>query len=178
MMKSTSRAGDELVVNVCRASSAAFPYLPGFELDGHQYIDGAFSINTAAKEAVNLGMTLKPNAERIVIVDVGAGLGNTGFDDGTTDPTAATRLFNYMTILLTNAEENTRKYYEYINDRSLKYNGLPLHYYKFQPHFPDDFPNEIDNSTDEWFGQLATIIDDHYAAESDNITNILNKLTA
>jgi len=55
---------------------------------------------------------------------------------------------------------------------------IDLYYYKFQPKFPEDFPNELDNSTPAWFSQLANLIDTHYSDESDEISSIINRLGA
>lgn len=81
---------DAKIVDVCRSSSAAFPYLPSYQFNGHDYIDGAFLINNAVDRAIKLGLTIKPNAKRIVVVNVGAGIGRNGFDGS--DPLAGSDL--------------------------------------------------------------------------------------
>ncbi|WPY01517.1 Patatin-like phospholipase N-terminal domain protein (plasmid) [Candidatus Trichorickettsia mobilis] len=170
---------DFKIVDVCRASSAAFPYLPSHPFNGHDYIDGTFLINNAVDRAIKLGLTIKPNVKRIVVVNVGAGIGRNGFDGS--DPlgeTSAERIFAYTTLLMTNAEQNSHKNLQYEADRLNNGYGLPLFYYGWYPTFPEDFNNEVDNSTPEWYAELANIIDAHYANESDKISSILTHLTA
>lgn len=169
---------DDTIVDVCRCSSAAFPYLPKYEYNNNLYVDGAFYTNNAIKEAVNLGMRLKPNAKRIVIIDVGAGVGSLDFDSA--DPAidgAITTLFRYLNMSLVMSEQNNSMHFSYINDRILKINGLPLYYYKWQPTFPATFPAEIDNSTAQWYAELADYIDENYAAEASKIAAITARWT-
>jgi predicted acylesterase/phospholipase RssA len=170
---------DAKIVDVCRASSAAFPYLPSYQFNGHDYIDGAFLINNAVDRAIKLGLTIKPNAKRIVVVNVGAGIGRNGFDGS--DPlgdSAAERIFAYTTLLMTNTEQNSHKNLQYEADRLNNGYGLPLFYYGWYPTFPPTFNNETDNSTPAWFAQLANLVDTHYANQSDKISSILTHLTA
>ena len=167
----------ESIVNVCRATSAAPIYLPAHTFNGHDYIDGGLYANDPILAAINIGMTVKPNATRVVIVDVGTGIGNMSFDgSGSSTGTAhaVEVLFGIMNIAMTGAEEWSRYYLDYLSNRLAK----DVYYYKFQPKFPADFPNEMDNSTAAWFTQLANLIDTHYVNESDNISSILAHLTA
>lgn len=169
------------VVDVLRATSAAYPYLPSYNFNGHDYIDGAFLINNAVDRAIKLGLTIKQNARRIVVVDVGMGIGRNGFDGS--EPLSGTdlavaELFAYINLLITNAEENSRKNLEYEANRLISSYGIPLFYYKWQPKFPETFNNEIDNSSSSWFLDLKNIIDGFYATESDKISSILTRLTA
>ena len=167
----------ESIVNVCRATSAAPIYLPAHTFNGHDYIDGGVYANDPILAAVNVGMSVKPNANRIVIIDVGTGIGNMSFDgsDSQTGTAHAVEvLFSIMNIAMTGAEEWSRYYLDYLSSRLAK----DVYYYKFQPKFPPDFPNELDNSTADWFTQLANLVDTHYANESENISSILAHLTA
>jgi predicted patatin/cPLA2 family phospholipase len=167
----------ESIVNVCRATSAAPIYLPHHSFNGHNYIDGGIYANDPILAAINVGLTVKPNATKIVIVDVGTGIGNMSFDgsDSQTGTShAVVKLFNIMNIAITGSEEWSRYNLNYLNSRLAK----DVYYYKFQPVFPQNFPNELDNSTPEWFNQLANLIDTHYSNESDNISSILAHLTA
>ena len=52
----------ESIVNVCRATSAAPAYLPSYNFNGHDYIDGGVYANDPILAAINLGLTIKPNA--------------------------------------------------------------------------------------------------------------------
>lgn len=168
---------NETIVNVCRASSAAPIYLPAHNFNGHFYSDGGQYANDAILAAINLGITVKPNATRIVIVDVGTGIGNISFDGSGTETEishAAVRLFGIMNVAMTGAEEWSRYYLDYLSNRLVR----DVYYYKFQPKFPEDFPNELDNSTQTWFDQLANLIDIHYVNDSDKISSILARLTA
>ena len=70
----------ETIVNVCRASSAAPVYLPAHNFNGHYYSDGGVYANDAILAAINVGLSVKPHATRIVIIDVGTGIGNMSFD--------------------------------------------------------------------------------------------------
>lgn len=167
----------ESIVNVCRASSAAPVYLPAHYFNGHYYSDGGQYANDPILAAINVGMTTKPNAKRIVIVDAACGIGNMSFDGSGSETGlshAAVRLFNVMNVAMTGAEEWSRYYLDYLSNRLAK----DIYYYKFQPRFPPDFPNELDNSTPEWFAQLANLVDTHYTNESDKISDILTHLTA
>ena len=167
----------ESIVNVCRATSAAPIYLPHHSFNGHNYIDGGIYANDPILAAINVGLTVKPNANKIVIVDVGTGIGNMSFDgsDSQTGTShAVVKIFNIMNIAITGSEEWSRYNLNYLNSRLAK----DVYYYKFQPVFPQNFPNELDNSTPEWFNQLANLIDTHYSNESDNISSILAHLTA
>lgn len=175
---------NETIVNVCRASSAAPVYLPAHEFNGHFYSDGGVYANDAILAAINLGLTVKPNATRIVIVDVGTGIGNMSFDGSGTETGishAAVRLFGIMNVAMTGAEEWSRYILDYIANRTSNLTNravIDAYYYKFQPKFPEDFPNELDNSTPAWFSQLANLIDTHYVNESDKISSILARLLA
>jgi hypothetical protein len=167
---------NESIVNVCRASSAAYPYLPTYNFNGHDYIDGAFLINDAVSHAINIGLTVKPNAKRIVVVDAGTGIGRAGFDGSeplSGSDYAVSQVFASLTATMGYAEENVRRELEYKAARLQN-----IFYYKFQPVFPPDFNNEIDNSTPHWFAALANLIDIHYTNESDKISDILGRLTA
>lgn len=168
----------ESIVNVCRASSAAPIYLPAHNFNGHYYSDGALLANDAILAAINLGLTVKPNATRVVIVDVGTGIGNMSFDGSGGASTdlehSAVRAVKIMNVAMTGAEEWSRYYLDYLSNRLAR----DVYYYKFQPKFPEDFPNELDNSTPAWFSQLANLIDTHYSDESDEISSILTHLTA
>jgi hypothetical protein len=168
---------NESIVNVCRASSAAPVYLPAHGFNGHFYSDGGVYANDAILAAINVGLSVKPNATRIVIVDAGTGIGNMSFDGSGTETGishAAVRLFGIMNVAMTGAEEWSRYTLDYLTNRLAK----DVYFYKFQPKFPADFPNELDNSTPAWFSQLANLIDTHYANESDKISSILAHLTA
>lgn len=173
---------DFQIVDVCRASSAAFPYLPSYQFNDHDYIDGAFLINNAVDRAIMLARTVKPNAKRIVVINVGAGIGRNGFDGSeplTGSDIAVAKIFAYTTLLMTNAEQNSHKNLQYEASRlnNNKY-GIPLFYYGWYPTFPPTFNNEVDNSNDSWFSELDDIIDTHYAEESAEISSILTHLTA
>jgi len=168
---------NESIVNVCRASSAAPVYLPAHNFNGHYYSDGGQYANDAILAAINIGLTVKPNANRIVIVDVGTGIGNMSFDGSGTETGlehTAVRLFGIMNIAMTGSEEWSRYYLDYLSNRLAR----DVYFYKFQPKFPVDFANEIDNSTTAWFTQLSNLIDTHYTNESDKIASILTHLTA
>ena len=163
------------LVDVCRATSAAPIYLPSYSIGDKTYIDGGVYANDPVNNAINVGLTLKPHAERIVVMDVGTGIGNTGFD-GSMDASgnhAIQVLFSLMNTAMTGSEEWTRYNLDYLSKRLNK----NVYYYKFQPRFPPDFPNELDNSTADWFASLANLIDSHYAEQSDKITDILTRLT-
>jgi predicted acylesterase/phospholipase RssA len=167
----------ETIVNVCRASSAAPVYLPAHEIGGHYYSDGGIYANDAILAAVNIGLSVKPFANRIVIIDVGCGIGNMSFDGSGSESGieyAVNRIFGLMNVAMTGAEEWSRYYLDYLSNRLAR----NVYYYKFQPRFPEDFPNELDNSTDEWFAELANLVDSHYSNESDKISSILTHLTA
>jgi hypothetical protein len=73
-----------------------------------------------------------------------------------------------------NQAEFSLSYLDYLSNRLAR----DVYFYKFQPKFPEDFPNELDNSTPAWFSQLANLIDTHYSDESDEISSILTHLTA
>lgn len=172
---------DFKIVDVCRASSAAFPYLPSYQFNAHDYIDGAFLINNAVDRAIKLALTIKPNAKRIVVVNVGAGIGRQGFDGSeplSGSDLAVARIFAYTTLLMTNAEQYCHKNLQYEASRLNNRYGIPLFYYGWYPIFPPTFNNEVDNSTPSWYSDLASIIDTHYANESDKISSILTHLTA
>ncbi len=169
---------NETIVNVCRASSAAPIYLPAHNFNGHYYSDGGLFANDAILAAINVGLTVKPNATRIVIVDAGTGIGNMSFDGSGGASTdlehSVVRAATIMNVAMTGAEEWSRYTLDYLTNRLAK----DVYFYKFQPRFPEEFPNELDNSTPAWFSQLANLIDTHYANESDKISSILTRLTA
>jgi predicted acylesterase/phospholipase RssA len=169
---------NETIVNVCRASSAAPIYLPAHNFNGHYYSDGGLFANDAILAAINVGLTVKPHATRIVIVDAGTGIGNMSFDGSGGASTdlehSLVRAATIMNVAMTGAEEWSRYTLDYLTNRLAK----DVYFYKFQPRFPADFPNELDNSTPAWFSQLANLIDTHYSNESDKISSILTHLTA
>lgn len=176
---------NESIVNVCRASSAAPVYLPAHNFNGHYYSDGGVYANDAILAAINVGLSVKPNATRIVIVDVGTGIGNMSFDGASSASTdlehLAVRAFKVMNVAMTGAEEWSRYFLDYLANRTTNLTNqaiIDLYYYKFQPKFPEDFANELDNSTSAWFASLANLIDTHYSNESDKIASILTRLTA
>lgn len=169
---------NETIVNVCRASSAAPIYLPAHNFNGHYYSDGGPFANDAILAAINVGLTVKPHATRIVIIDAGTGIGNMSFDGSGGASTdlehSLVRAATIMNVAMTGAEEWSRYILDYLTNRLAK----DVYFYKFQPRFPQDFPNELDNSTPEWFTSLANLIDTHYTNESDKISSILAHLTA
>ena len=167
----------ETIVNVARATSAAPIYLPAHSFNGHIYSDGGIYANDAILAAINVGLSTKPHATRIVIVDVGCGIGNMSFDGSGSETDlshAVVRLFGLMNVAMVGGEEYVRYYLDYLSNRLAR----DVYYYKFQPKFPEDFPNELDNSTPEWFTSLANLVDTHYSNESDKISSILTHLTA
>jgi hypothetical protein len=167
----------ESIVNVCRATSAAPIYLPHYTFNGHDYIDGGIYANDPVLAAINIGMTVKPNAKRVVIVDASTGIGTMGFDGSvpsTGSDHAVEVLFSLMNIAMIGAEEWSNYYLKYLSNMLAR----DVYYYRFQPRFPPDFQNELDNSSPEWFTQLANLVDSHYADESDKISSILTHLTA
>lgn len=173
------------IVDVCRASSAAPVYLPAHNFNGHYYSDGGQYANDAILAAINVGLSVKPNATRIVIVDVGTGIGNMSFDGASSASTdlehLAVRAFKVMNVAMTGSEEWSRYFLDYLANRTTNLTNqaiIDLYYYKFQPKFPEDFANELDNSTSAWFASLANLIDTHYSNESDKIASILTRLTA
>jgi hypothetical protein len=87
---------------------------------------------------------------------------------------SAIRAAKIMNVAMTGAEEWSRYYLDYLSNRLAR----DVYYYKFQPKFPEGFPNEMDNSTSEWFTSLANLVDTHYSNESDKISSILTHLTA
>lgn len=167
----------EKIVDVCRATSAAPIYLPRHTFGGHTYMDGGVYANDPILAALNLARTIKTQAKRAVIIDVGTGIGTMSFD-GDSEPTgtshAVSVLFELMNIAMTGSEELTRYYLDYKTQRL----PLDLYYYKFNPVFPSNFSNELDNSTSGWFGDLADLIDTHYSNESAEIASILTHLSA
>jgi len=165
------------IVDVTRATSAAPIYLPAHSFNGHIYSDGGIYANDAILAAINIGLSVKPKSTKIVIVDVGCGIGNMSFDGSGTETGishAAVRLFGLMNVAMVGGEEYVRYYLDYLSNRLAR----DVYYYKFQPKFPEDFPNELDNSTSDWFSALASLVDTHYSNESDNISSILVHLTA
>jgi hypothetical protein len=172
---------DFKIVYVCRASSAAYPYLPSYQFNGHEYIDGAFLINNAVDRAINLALTKKPNAKRLIVINISAGIGRNGFDGseqlGGSD-LAAAKIFSYTTLLMSMAEQYCHKNLQYQASRLNNRYGIPLYYYGWYPVYPETFSNEVDNSTPAWYEDLKNIIDTHYAAESANISSIISHLTA
>lgn len=172
------------IVDVARATSAAPIYLPPYSFNGHIYSDGGIYANDAILAAINIGLTVKPHANRIVIVDVGCGIGNMSFDGSGSETGidhAVVRLFGLMNVAMTGGEEYIRYYLDYLSNRTTLLTNqatLDLYYYKFQPKFPQDFPNELDNSTPAWFASLANLVDTHYSNDSDKISSILTHLTA
>ena len=168
----------ETIVNVCRASSAAPAYLPAHDFNGHFYSDGGQYANDAILAAINVGLSSKPHATRIVIVDAGTGIGNMSFDGSGGASTdlehSLVRAGKIMNVAMTGSEEWSRYYLDYLSNRLAR----DVYYYKFQPKFPEDFPNELDNSTPAWFSTLANLIDTHYVNESDKISSILARLLA
>ena len=170
----------ETIVNVCRASSAAYPYLPSYYWNGHEYIDGAFLINNVAEPAYNIALTTQPNATKIVVIFVSAGIGgNIGFDSSASSKTGqhgVSKMFEYHNMLMVNAEESIRVNFQYKASRLNRLTGKSLYFYSFQPRFPEGFSNEIDNSSESWFKSLETHIENHYFAESDKISSIISRL--
>jgi len=171
------------IVDVCRASSAAPIYLPSYKFDAygegiqHEYLDGGLYANDAILAGINIGLAAKPRAKRVVIVGVGTGMGNMGFDSDTpltSTSLAIEELFRLINVGMTGAEAWSDFFLEGLS----KITPLPIYYYKFNPKFPSDFPNEMDNSTEDWFNRLGNLVETHYAAESDNISNIIGHLTA
>lgn len=167
----------ETIVNVARATSAAPVYLPAHSFNGHIYSDGGIYANDPILAVINVGLTVKPQATKIVIVDVGCGIGNMSFDGSGSETGvnhAVVRIFGLMNVAMVGAEEWSRYYLDYLSNRLAR----DVYYYKFQPKFPEDFPNEMDNSTSAWFTSLANLVDTHYSNESDQISSILRHLTA
>lgn len=72
---------DELISDVCLASSAAPLYLPPHSFGGNTYSDGVAVSNDPILAAINLGLTIKPNTKRIVAIVAGCGIENTGAED-------------------------------------------------------------------------------------------------
>jgi len=173
----------EKIVDVCRASSAATPYLPEYTFGGHDYIDGAFMVNNAVQAAINIGRSRKPNAKRIVVIDIGCGIKGNGFEaDGTNTASPSEAGFyvivEHLERTFANVEDYGRWMLQYSYNRHNDLNGIELHYYKFQPKFPLTFSNDADESEASWFAELEAIVEAHYAAESANISSILSRWMA
>jgi predicted acylesterase/phospholipase RssA len=172
---------DFKIVDVCRASSAAYPYLPSYRFNEHDYIDGAFLINNTVDRAIQLALTKKPNAKRLIVINVSAGIGRNGFDGSETlggSDLAAAKIFAYTTLLMSMAEQYCHKNLQYQASRLNNRYGIPLYYYGWYPIYPPTFSNEVDNSTAAWCSDLANIIDAYYTAESAKISSIITHLTA
>jgi hypothetical protein len=176
------------IVDVCRATSAAPVYLPAykFSLDGNDnnkrtYLDGGIFCNNPVLMGINVALASKQLATRVVVLEVGCGMGDYTFD-GVDDNDATTgnihpisTLFSLLNIAMTGSEEFNSYYLDFLNTRLL---GRQLFHYKFQPQYPDDFPAELDNSTPEWLASLENQIDNHYSAQSSQIANIMARLLA
>jgi hypothetical protein len=137
---------------------------------------------------LNLALKTKPQATRVVILEVGCGMGDYTFD-GVDDKDAATgnvhpisTLFSLLNIAMTGGEEWSNHYLRFLNKRLIETVNLPLptqkiFHYKFQPEYSDSFSAELDNSNEAWRTSLEQEIDAHYSAESSQIANILGHLT-
>ncbi len=168
---------DEQIVNVARATSAAPIYLPSHSFNGHEYIDGGIYANDPAEVAINLGKIIKPNANRICVLDVGTGLGGSGFDGNeslTSTNLVIEELFKLLNVAMLGSQEMVNFNLKLRSQRTLE----QFYYYRFQPVFPANFEQELDNSKASWFTELSNIVDSKYASDSNDISTFLGHLTA
>lgn len=167
---------NELIVNVARATSAAPMYLPHFTFNDHDHIDGGIYANDPAQTAVKMAKSVKPNAKKMCVLDLGTGRGKYGFDgsDGLTgsDHMGAV-LFALFDASMSGSEE--------LSDFNLTWNELRtldnFYYYKFQPKLPTNFSHELDNSTPSWFSSLNDIMNTKYNEDSADIADFIGHLT-
>lgn len=167
-----SSGQNELVKNVGLATASAPLYFPKANWGTSNFIDGGVIKNNPAMLGYALGQIVKPVANRVCILSVGAGLGEIGFHDTPTPPPDETNmsfLFSLIGIGISGGQETDAKELNLVDLYSLN----NIYTYRAQTPLDPSENTEIDNTTTRFTDYMQTKAVDYF---QDNITAISNFL--
>lgn len=171
---------NESAVNVALATSAAPIYLPPLNLNSNKLIDGGVFQNNPAASARALAQIIKPTATRCCILSLGAGIGETGFNDASTAPSSVPfedtvkTLVNLIGIGITGNQEAVAKNLMLES----RYTLSNLYHYRFQPVLDSGIDTEIDNSDESFISYMDATANQYFNDNLDTIANFIGHLTA
>jgi predicted acylesterase/phospholipase RssA len=171
---------DFKIVDVARATSAAPLYLPSYQ----NKIDGGTYLNNPANLGLTLGKMNKKTANRFVVLSVGTGIGEYGFEDDPSPNLKAKTSFPYedtvkslvqlLDIALTGPQEAVAR------DLYLRSNFTMenLFYYRFQPQLDANVNTELDNTDSTFLTYLTTTAETVFSNDNEKISTFIGHLTA
>jgi predicted acylesterase/phospholipase RssA len=167
----------ELVKNVGLATAAAPLYFPRANWGTYNYIDGGTIKNNPAMLGYALGQIVKPVANRVCILSIGAGLGEIGFHDTPTPPPDESNmafLFSLIGIGISGGQETDAKELSLVDLYSLN----NIYTYRAQTPLDPTQDTELDNTSPEFIDYMTTTCIDYFQDNITAISNFLGHLTA
>lgn len=167
------------IVDVARATSAAPVYLPEYRIDGVKYSDGGTFANFPAETAIAAGYMIKPLANRLCILGLGTGQGESGFqsvdDEGIkdTDGSGASRIFSLFEEASTGAQAVAE-----FNLNLKKKTFLQENSYQYNPFLDSKQDTELDSSSPKFLKYMKDKATEDFLKDEINIFNFYNKFVA
>lgn len=182
----------EFIKNCTLATGSAPLYFPKATFGGSNYVDGGICQNNPEQLGITFGRMLKPTATRIVVLSVGCGLGDIGFQESTgSSPVAALQAYisallpgfsiDNMYLLFSLIEKGINGPQEitgmdvYMQD---KYTLQNMHTYRFNYQLDPVKDTGLDNTSSDFIDYMNTATNARYDADTSNITTFLGHLTA
>ena len=196
-----------LASDVALATTAAPYYLPIYNFDSHNYLDGGIYQNNPAAFGKTLAQMIKPTAKRICVLSVGTGRGTAGFYDPAPPPSSfMVRLraqlaeflrtegidinamdppdpdeilsVNFLFDLFTIAQVGGQESVARQLFLESSYTLEQLYYYRFQPQLDTNLNTELDNTDPSILTYYEDTAETWFEDDIANITNFLGHLTA
>lgn len=166
----------EFVKNVGLATAAAPLYFPKANWGMSNYIDGGVIKNNPAMLGYALGQVVKPVANRVCILSVGAGLGKIGFHDSPVPPPDESNMsyiFSLIGIGISGGQETDAKELSLVDLYSLN----NIYTYRAQTPLDLEEDTELDNTSVEFIDYMTTTAIDYFQDNITAISNFLGHLT-
>jgi len=183
---------NEYVRNTTLATGSAPLYFPKANFSGANYVDGGICQNNPCQLGLTLAKIKKPLAKRFVVLSIGTGLKNIGFQESLY-PDEENAIIAYLLSLFPGISDNQIKYLFSLIEKGIngpqeitamdlkmqdEYTLQNLHTYRFNFTLDPNVDTGMDNTTTEFYTYMNTATNARYDADTSNITTFLGHLTA